>query len=188
MPERVAEYARIARRLKARLLRFVIDDADFHPKPEDVTAILRECASLLDGLLLGIENHDRFTAATLRDIIERAGCERIGVCLDTANSLGAGEGIDVVAATLAPLVLNLHIKDFHIARVPYLMGFTVTGRPAGGGGLNLPRLLQQLAGSRCETAVLELWTPPESRPEDTIDKEAAWATRSIEYLKPFFSI
>src|SRR6185436_18154898 len=88
VPERVGEYARIARRLKARLLRFVIDDADFHPKPEDVTAILRECASLLDGLLLGIENHDRFTAATWRDIIERAGCDRMGVCLDTANSLG----------------------------------------------------------------------------------------------------
>ncbi len=189
VPERVAEYARIARRLNAKLIRFVVDDADFHPKPEDVTAVLKECAPMLDGLLLGIENHDRFTAGTLREMIERAGSDRIGVCLDTANSFGAGEGIDAVAETLAPLVLNLHVKDFHIARVPHLMGFTVTGRPAGSGLLDLPRLLKQLASARrCETAILELWTPPEPRLEDTIAKEAAWAAQSINYLKPFFKI
>ncbi|HMJ90582.1 MAG TPA: TIM barrel protein [Candidatus Acidoferrum sp.] len=189
VPERVAEYARIARRLNAKLIRFVIDDADFHPKPEEVTAILRDCAPMLDGLLLGIENHDRFNAATLRDMIERAGSERIGVCLDTANSLGAGEGIGTVAETLAPLVLNLHVKDFHIARVPHLMGFTVTGRPAGSGFLEVPRLLKQLSSARrCETAILELWTPPEPQLEDTIAKEAAWAAQSIQYLKPFFTL
>ena len=189
VPERVAEYARIARRLNARLIRFVIDDTGFHPPPDEVTATLKKCAPLLDGLRLGIENHDRFPAATLREMIERAGDERIGVCLDTANSLGAGEGIDVVAETLAPLVLNLHVKDFHIARVPHLMGFTVSGRPAGGGFLDVPRLLKQLAPARrCETAVLELWTPPEPRLEDTIAKEAAWAAQSLNYLKPFFTI
>jgi sugar phosphate isomerase/epimerase len=142
---------------------------------------------LLDGIWLGIENHDRFTAATLREIIEDAGCERIGVCLDTANSLGAGEGLDVVVETLAPLVLNLHVKDFHIARVPHQMGFTVTGRPAGSGCLDVGRLLERLAPARrCETAILEIWTPPEARIEETIAKEATWAAQSIQYLKPFF--
>jgi sugar phosphate isomerase/epimerase len=188
VPERVAEYVVIARKLDATLLRFVIDDLDYHPGPADVTAILLDCAPLLNVVSFGIENHDRFTAATLRDMIERASNERIGVCLDTANSLGAGEGIDVVAETLAPLVLNLHVKDFQIARVPHRMGFTVTGRPAGSGFLDVPRLLKQLElARRCETAILELWTPPEPRLEDTIAKEAAWAKQSIEYLKPFFT-
>lgn len=187
-PERVAQYVAIARKLDAKLLRFVIDDADYHPAPAEVTAILRECAPLLNGVSLGIENHDRFAAAVLRDMIERAGDEHIGVCLDTANSLGAGEGIDVVAQTLAPLVLNLHVKDFHITRVPHLMGFTVTGRPAGSGFLDLPQLLKQLAPARrCETAILELWTRPEPQIEATIAKEAEWAKQSVEYLKPFFT-
>ena len=187
-PERVAEYAVIARRLNAKLLRFVIDDADYHPGAKEVMRILRESVSLLDGLLLGIENHDRFRAATLREVIEYAGSERIGVCLDTANSLGAGEGIEAVAGVLAPLVLNLHVKDFQIERVPHLMGFTVTGRPAGSGLLDLPRLLDLLAPfRRCQTAVLELWTPPEPRMEETIAREAAWAAQSIRYLKPFFT-
>ena len=185
---RVADYAAIARRLGAKLIRLVIDDGGYHPDSKTVTALLREAVPLLDGLTLGIENHDRFPAATLRAMIEAAGSERIGVCLDTANSLGAGEGLDAVVRELGSLTVNLHIKDFHIARVPHLMGFTVEGRPAGSGFLNLPRLLDQLAPfNRCRTAVLELWTPPEPELEDTIAKEEAWAVQSLQYLKPFFS-
>jgi sugar phosphate isomerase/epimerase len=184
---RVAEYAALARRVGARLIRFVIDDADYHPEPDAVTDILRETASLLDGLVLALENHDRFPAATLRAMIESAGNERIGVCLDTANSLGAGEGLDTVVTTLAPLTVNLHIKDFYIDRVPSLMGFNVSGRPAGGGFLNLPWLLKRLAPSgRCQTAILELWTPAGLQLEDTVAMEAAWAAQSLSYLEPFF--
>jgi len=185
--ERVTLYAAIARRLSARLLRFVIDDLDYHPTPETVTRVLRECRPLLEGLTLGLENHDRFRAATLRQIIEEAGPGRMGVCLDTANSLGAGEGIDTVAAVLAPFTVNLHIKDFWIERVPHKMGFTVSGRPAGGGMLDLPALLAALKPhARCRTAVLELWTPPEPGLEATIAREAAWAAESIAWLRKLF--
>jgi len=182
-----AEYIAIARRVGAKLIRFVIDDADYHPVPAAVTSVLREVAPLLRGLTLGIENHDRFPAGALRAMIEAAGSEHVGVCLDTANSLGAGEGIEAIAPVLAPITVNLHIKDFWIERVPHLMGFSVTGRPAGGGLLNLPRLLEQLAlHGRCRTAVLETWPPPEANLDATLAKEAAWAVQSIEYLKPFF--
>jgi sugar phosphate isomerase/epimerase len=185
--KRVATYATIARRLGARLIRFVVDDADYHPSPDTIVWILREVTPLLNGLTLAIENHDRFSAKTLRSIIETAGSERIGVCLDTANSLGAGEGIDIVAAVLAPATVNLHIKDFSIERFPHLMGFSVSGRPAGGGLLDIPSVLKQLAPfGRCATAVLELWTPPEAELEHTIAKEAAWAAQSIAHLKPLF--
>jgi sugar phosphate isomerase/epimerase len=185
--DRAVAYVALARQVGARLLRFVIDDADYHPIPQEVSKILKQCAPLLDGIILGIENHDRFAAAALREIIESAESDSIGVCLDTANSLGAGEGIGVVATVLAPVTVNLHIKDFQIERVPHLMGFTVTGRPAGSGMLDLPELLRQLARfKRCETAVLELWTPPEQEVEKTIAKEAAWAVQSLAYLRPYF--
>ena len=186
--ERLTEYIAVARRVGATLIRFVIDDTDYHPAPADVTSVLRRAAPLLHGLTLGIENHDRFPAATLRSLIEAAGSDRIGVCLDTANSLGAGEGIDAVAATLAPITVNLHIKDFWIERVSHLMGFTVTGRPAGSGMLKLPALLEQLAiAGRCHTAVLETWPPLEATLEATLANECAWAAQSIQYLKPFFA-
>ena len=185
--KRVAQYANIARRVNAKLIRFVIDDLDYHPSLEVVTTVLAECLPLLAGLTLGIENHDRFPAAALRQMIESTGSDRVGVCLDTANSLGAGEGIEAVAEVLAPLTVNLHIKDFQIQRVPYLMGFSVEGCPAGGGMLNLTTLLRRLAAfDRCQTAILELWTPPERQLEMTIAKEAAWAVQSLDFLKPYF--
>ncbi len=185
--ERVSQYAAIARWLNAKLIRFVIDEPGHHPEPTAVTRLLRESVPQLAGLVLGIENHDRFPAAILRAIVEDAGSERIGVCLDTANSLGAGEGIDTVLRELAPLAVNLHLKDFSIARVPHLMGFTVEGRPAGRGLLNIPALLDRLtAFPRCQTAVLELWTPPEADLEQTIAKESAWAVQSLSYLQSCF--
>jgi sugar phosphate isomerase/epimerase len=185
--ERAAEYIAIARRVGARLIRFVIDDADYHPNPAEVTKVLHEVAPLLRDLTLGVENHDRFPAATLRSLIEAVGSEHIGVCLDTANSIGAGEGIEAVAAVLAPITVNLHIKDFWIERVPHLMGFTVSGRPAGSGMLRLPALLKDLRRhGRCHTAVLETWPPPETNLEATLAKEAEWAEQGIKYLTPFF--
>lgn len=184
----VEAYAAIARRLGAKLIRFVIDDAEYHPTPEAVSIVLRQSVPLLAGLKLGIENHDRFPAALLREMIESAGSDRIGVCLDTANSLGAGEGLDTVLRELGPLTVNLHIKDFHIARVSHLMGFTVEGRPSGSGMLDVPAMLADLAPfKRCDTTVLELWTPPETDIERTIAKEAAWAALSLAYLKPLFT-
>ena len=84
--------------------------------------------------------------------------------------------------------MNLHIKDFHIERVPYLMGFTVTRTSRRVAGcVDLPALLERLAPfQRCHTAILELWTPPEPDLADTIAKEAAWAAESLDFLRPFF--
>lgn len=186
--EHATEMITLARRLRAELIRFVVDGPDFSPSPAEVSQTLRRIAPMLDGLRLGIENHDRFAAKTLRRIIDEAGSDRIGICLDTANSLGAGEGLATVLAELAPLTVNLHIKDFQVARLPHLMGFTVEGRPAGEGMLDLPDVLEALRPhGRCKTAVLELWTPPEASLDATIAKEADWASRSIKYLQPLLS-
>jgi len=185
--DRLATYAALARRLSARLIRFVIDEADYQPQPETVIQILRAAEPELAGLTLGLENHDRFPAAVLRKIVDTVDSERVGICLDTANSLGAGEGIDHVVATLAPVTVNLHIKDFAVARLPHQMGFTVTGRPAGQGLLDLRKLLAQLLPHpRCATAILELWTPPEESLDATIAKEERWAAESLEHLRSFF--
>lgn len=183
----VMEMIGLARRVDARLIRFVIDGPSFHPAPAEVIRTLRDVKPLLDGMVLGLENHDRFPARTLRGIVEEAGSTSVGICLDTANSLGAGEGLATVISELAPSTVNLHIKDFRIARVPHLMGFTVEGRPAGEGMLDLGWVMGEVGRSgRCATAVLELWTPPEPSVDLTVAKEELWAARSLEYLKPFF--
>lgn len=180
----------ISRALDARLLRFVIDAPGYEPHPNEVVALLRSISPLLEqaDLVLGLENHDRFPARTLRLMLEQVGSRRVGICLDTANSLGAGEGLEHVVDQLGPFTVNLHLKDFVITRVPHAMGFVVEGRPAGRGSLKIPDLLEKLAGfGRCRTAVLETWTPPEGSITDTIAKERRWADQSLDYLQPLFS-
>ena len=89
---------------------------------------------------------------------------------------------------LGPLAVNLHVKDFAVSRVPYAMGFNVTGRPAGRGMLDVPALRDTIAAhGRCRSAVLETWTPPEPALADTLAKERRWAEESIVYLKPLFA-
>ena len=188
VPEQLLCYANLARSVGASLLRFVIDDAGYHPPVDEIIRVLRENLSALDGLRLGVENHDRLKSSEFRHIIDSVGAENVGICLDTANSLGAGEDLQTVVAALAPVTLNLHIKDFQVKRLPHLMGFTVNGCPAGKGLLDIPRLLQSLAShGRCRSAILEQWTPPELQIDQTVAREDQWATESVAYLKPLFA-
>ena len=56
------------------------------------------------------------------------------------------------------------------------MGFSVQGRPAGEGQLNVPKLLEKFVDAAPETnAILELWPPEQGTLEDTIRLEDAWA-------------
>lgn len=184
--EHLDRYIDVSRRLDARLLRFVIDAQDYEPTVERVVEIIRAALPALRAarLTLGIENHDRFPCATLRKMIDTVGDEHVGVCLDTANSLGAGEGIGEALAQLAPVCVNLHLKDFGIARLPDLMGFTVSGRCLGEGMLPIDRVLATIAHhGRCRSVIVETWPPPEAGSIATLAKEFRWAEQSIAVLR-----
>ena len=181
-------YLQLARYLDSSILRVVVDTAHSHPSDDEVVALISGFAPELEqaGVTLAVENHDRFTARRLARILERIGSEHVGVCLDTVNSLGALEGPEVVADCLAPWAVNLHIKDFTISRAGHMMGFLVTGRPAGQGRLDVPWLLGRIAEEgRDPDGILELWTPPEETIGETIAKEDAWASASVAYLRQF---
>ncbi|MDO1448655.1 TIM barrel protein [Rhodocytophaga aerolata] len=183
-------YIRIARQLNARLLRFVVDAKDYEPNVDTIISIIKVLLPQLENtqLTLGLENHDRLKAKEFAYIIEQVGSPFVGICLDSVNSMGAGEGLEQVVEILAPYTVNVHIKDFGIKRLPHLMGFQIDGRPAGKGMLNVPWLLEKLIPyQRCHTAILEQWVVPEDTLEKSIGKEDAWATESIQYLKPYFT-
>ena len=181
--ERLKRYVEIAQRVGSPFVRFVIDDADYEPSIAEIGELLVACLPELGEVRLAIENHDRLAARSLKSLLKTVNSDRIGICLDTANSLGAGEGIDTVTEELAPWVMNVHIKDFAIGRIPSKMGFWVAGRPAGEGQLNIPDLLNKLtAFERCHSATLELWTPFEESLDATIRKEAQWVRQSCAYL------
>jgi len=186
---RLEAYFRIARRLEARLIRFIIDESGYHPTAAQVIELLRRKSCALNELTLGIENHDRFKSRELRQIVEAVDDPAVGICLDTSNSLGAAEDLQTVMSELADRTVNLHIKDFWIERLPYLMGFLVEGRPAGQGFLDVAAVWERMSRvPRCKTAVVELWTPPvlDQRGaidiEATVAREAEWAQHSVAHV------
>jgi len=178
-----------AQKLHSPILRMVIDKPGYEPDLIQIISIIKELLPELRSrkIRLAIENHDRLKAREFEEIIRSVGNEWVGICLDSVNSMGAGEGFGTVSEILIPYTINLHIKDFIIFRVSHKMGFVIEGRPAGQGILNISRLVSTLSESgQCQSAILELWTPPEPTIEDTIRKEEKWASESIDYLKHIF--
>jgi sugar phosphate isomerase/epimerase len=167
----------------------VIDSTRFEPDIHTIISIIKDLLPELKSrkIRLALENHDRIKARDFEKIIQSVGSSMVGICLDSVNSMGAGEGFESVCDTLIPYTINLHIKDFKIYRMSHKMGFTIEGRPAGQGMLNIPDLVERIEDTGlCHSAFLELWTPPEQSIEQTIAKEAEWADESIRYLKSLF--
>jgi 3-oxoisoapionate decarboxylase len=187
-PDRLELYIRIAERIGSGILRFVIDGEGYAPPLNEIVSIIKNAEPELKkrNIILALENHDRLLSREFAEIIERAGTRHAGICLDCANSLGAGEGIREVIETLAPYTVNLHLKEISIRRKSHRMGFDVEGKPFGQGQLPLDWILSKLT-TACRTAILELWTPPEKTIEETIMKESSWAEQSIRYLRNFIS-
>jgi sugar phosphate isomerase/epimerase len=182
--ERLHKYIEIASLMNSPILRFVIDQGGFKPSMEEIHSIISKAMPLLEeqNILLAIENHDRLLTTDFVEMVEKAPGKHIGICLDTVNSMGAGEGLETVISRLAPLTVNLHVKEFSVERVFHQMGFVIEGKPLGQGMLPLEYLIKQVS-PLCQSAILEQWTPPEQSIQETIKKEKAWAEESINYLK-----
>lgn len=182
--ENLNRYIQFASFFKSPIVRFVIDGPDFEPGTKEINRIIKSAVPILEEkkIILAIENHDRFKAADFAEMVHQSGSIYVGICLDSVNSMGAGEGLETVIEKLAPLTVNLHIKEFSVKRLFHKMGFIIKGCPLGEGMLPVPELLGKVS-DRCQSAILEQWTPPEETIEKTIVKEAIWAEMSIQYLK-----
>ncbi len=178
-----------AKILHSPILRMVTDKTGYEPDLLSVISIIRDLGNEFESrnIKLAIENHDRFKAREFEKIIQSVGSEWVGICLDSVNSMGAGEGFETVSEILLPYTINLHLKDFSIRRVSHKMGMIIEGKPAGTGMLNIKELVDRLSDNNlCHSAILELWTPPESEIDETIKKEELWAQESIMFLKKIF--
>jgi sugar phosphate isomerase/epimerase len=187
-PAHLREYLRIAVRLGSMIVRVVPDTDTTHPSPEELVEALREVQPEFEraGVSIAIENHDHFPAATLAQVVEHFGGHGVSICLDTANSLGCGEGLDTLARVLGRWVVNLHVKDFRVSRLPHKKGFVVEGCPAGRGLVDVPRLLAELRRlGRDPNAILELWPPPAHTLAESVAREDTWTVESIKYLRRF---
>jgi sugar phosphate isomerase/epimerase len=176
----------LAKHIGSSLLRTIPEVAGETPDVRDIPRYVRDILPLLQSekVKLGLEN-GKIPAEDLRWIIEELASPYVGIVLDTVNSLAVPEGWKQVTTVLAPYTLCLHLKDFISQRVWYMMGFTMEGRPAGQGQLDVPWLLDTVktAAKADFNVILELWPPEQKKLQETIDLEQAWAVESIHYLR-----
>jgi sugar phosphate isomerase/epimerase len=88
---------------------------------ENTAKVLRAVRSrvLDNGLKIAIENHaGDMQARELKMLIEEAGKDFVGACLDSGNPLWTIEDPHLTLETLAPYVLTSHIRDTAVWAVP----------------------------------------------------------------------
>jgi len=184
------EQLSLAKRAGCRLLRTTTEGANGLTVPVDemrerILAVVPDLEE--QDVFLAIEN-GRVAAATLAELVRSARSAHVGITLDTVNSLAISEGTQYVIETLSPHVRSLHVKDFAVERLWHRMGFSVQGRAAGRGQLDVPELLQTLGQVNPEAnAILELWPPEQATLEDTIRLENSWVEESISYLRRYIA-
>jgi len=175
-PDNLSAQARMAARVGSRCLRVMLD-------LDDLALIRRRLTDLLPalhdlGLTLALENSYWVGSADLAALVRALDDPAVGVCLDTANSLGRLEPPAETLANLAPLAAQVHLKDFVVDKVA--IGYHITGRPLGQGLLDLPAVVSAL-GPRAGALdyCLEYWMDPEPDAAATYAKEQRWLAESL---------
>lgn len=184
-PPHLLRYLDIALEFGAALVRTLTHDAHSQPSLAQAEKWICQVLPRFEnaGVTLGLENYEKHSCREMAAMLQRVNSRNLGICLDTVNSLGCLETPVDVVSILGPLTVNLHVKDFAIVRVPQMMGFAVTGAPAGAGRLEIPWLLKELSAHDNISAVLEQWPPLRDNAEATIANERDWAEQGIGYLR-----
>ena len=185
--ERLSEYIRITHIIGGRVLRVITDGIGFTPDMQDFCRILASVIPQLEesGVVLGIENHDRFSAREYAQMVETVNHPQIGLTVDTVNSLSREEHIDEVLKYMAPYCVCLHMKDYVIKRYDGGGGLKITGASPGTGRLDIRRCYEECKNrsNRNFNIILESWMEPCETLEETLRIEDEWAAAGVSYLK-----
>ncbi len=108
------------------------------------------------NLKIAIENHSGdMQARELKALIEMAGKDYVGVCLDAGNPLWALEDPHLTLETLYPYVLTTHCRDTQVWRVPE--GAAVSWVRMGEGNVGIGEYVAKLRRLRPDlTVTLEI--------------------------------
>jgi len=134
-------------------------------------------------ITLGIENHFDLRDEDLVALVRHLDDERVGICLDTANSTGLLQKPVETAELLALYIVSVHLKDFVITKVAGT-GYRIFGVPLGQGWLDAATILDVVDQTgRQPNVLLELWMEPEESVEATLAKEEEWVRGSVAYAR-----
>jgi sugar phosphate isomerase/epimerase len=140
---------------------FMGTSADRDPADGGIARHMEAMAHLLKGLRsritdlnlkIAIENHSGdMQARELKSLVEMAGKDFVGVCLDAGNPLWALEDPHLTLETLYPYVLTTHCRDTAVWRVPE--GAAVAWVRMGDGNVGIREYVAKLRRLRPELPV-----------------------------------
>lgn len=126
--QQLARMIRTARLAGSQIVRAVLGSMADRAVPPGIEAHIENTVRVLKavrsqaldaGVKIAIENHaGDMQARELRALVESAGTDYVGVCLDAGNPVWAIEDPHLALETLAPYVLTSHLRDSAVWRVP----------------------------------------------------------------------
>jgi sugar phosphate isomerase/epimerase len=123
---------------------------------ENTVQVLRNVrARVVDaGLKVAIENHaGDLQAREMKMLIEAAGKDFVGSCLDSGNPLWTIEDPHLTLETLAPYVLTSHVRDTAVWNTP--QGVAVAWTRMGEGNIGMEDYIREYA-AKCSGRALSL--------------------------------
>jgi len=197
-PEHLARYLHVAQQLGATLVRSMWTSGDDQPDAAETERRLRQALPAYEraGVTLALETYEVVATADLVAVVRAIGSDRLGVCLDPANTVARLEHPGDVVAMTAPHVVNWHVKDSAFTRSPGWVGFQYTGVRTGTGILDYTAVRAAVEPDRRGiNRVIEFWLPwqdehagaeplsGEPPAQTTTRIEAAWTEHTIEYIR-----
>src|SRR5688572_25473353 len=147
--EQIARMLAAAKLLKSPIVRcFLGTQADRRTGieghiAETVKALKANRSRIMDaGVKMAIENHaGDMQARELKGLIEAAGPEYVGVCLDSGNPVWTIEDPHLTLETLAPYVQTSHMRDSYVFNSP--RGTAVRWTRMGDGNIGMEDYLRK---------------------------------------------
>jgi sugar phosphate isomerase/epimerase len=161
--EQLTRMAAAARIVGSRIVRCVLGtSADrtsatpLEANIENTVQVLHNVRSrIMDaGLKVAIENHaGDMQAREVKMLIEEAGKDFVGSCLDSGNPLWTIEDPHLTLETLAPYVLTSHVRDTSLWNTP--QGIAVAWTRMGDGNIGIADYIREYA-AKCPGRPLSL--------------------------------
>ena len=161
--EQLTRMVGAARTVGSRIVRCVLGSAADRTGPipieghiENTVKVLRNVrARVVDaGLKVAIENHaGDMQAREVKMLIEEAGTDFVGSCLDSGNPLWTIEDPHLTLETLAPYVLTSHVRDTAVWNTP--QGAAVAWTRMGEGNIGMEDYIREYA-AKCPGHTLSL--------------------------------
>jgi len=161
--EQLSRMAAAARIVGSRIVRCVLGTAADRTSTTPLEANIENTVQVLHnvrsrfmdaGLKVAIENHaGDMQAREVKMLIEEAGKDFVGSCLDSGNPLWTIEDPHLTLETLAPYVLTSHVRDTALWNTP--QGIAVAWTRMGEGNIGIEDYIREYA-AKCPGRPLSL--------------------------------